>query len=98
LISGSGVAEKRLSRGQQKILVMALNLALLDLISARHGRVPVVLIDDLSAELDRNNRQRMIEELQMRGGQVFLTKIDEHAIASITGAKTFHVEHGVLCD
>lgn len=98
LISGSGLAEKRLSRGQQKILVMALNLALLDLISARDGRVPVVLIDDLSAELDRHNRQRMIEELQIRGGQVFLTKIDDNAIGAITGAKTFHVEHGVLCD
>ena len=98
IIVGSGLAEKQLSRGQQKILVLALNLALLDLIANRHGRVPIILIDDLAAELDRSNREKMIEELQQRGGQVFLTKIDESAIATIEDAKTFHVEHGVLCD
>ena len=98
IIVGSGLAEKQLSRGQQKILVLALNLALLDLIVSRHGRVPILLIDDLAAELDRNNRKKMIEELEQRGGQVFLTKIDESAIATIEDAKTFHVEHGVLCD
>jgi DNA replication and repair protein RecF len=98
IIAGSGLAEKQLSRGQQKILVLALNLALLDLIADRLGRVPILLIDDLAAELDRNNRKRMIEELKQRGGQVFITKIDESAITTIEDAKTFHVEHGVLCD
>lgn len=97
-IVGPGLAEKQLSRGQQKILVLTLNLALLDVISVEHDRIPVVLIDDLAAELDQNNRQRMVEELEQRGGQVFLTKIDESAIGPIQGAKTFHVEHGVLCD
>ena len=98
IIVGSGLAEKQLSRGQQKILVLALNLALLDLIVSRHGRVPILLIDDLAAELDRSNRKKMIAELKQRGGQVFVTKIDESAIAAIEDAKTFHVEHGVLCD
>ena len=94
----SGVAEKKLSRGQQKILVLALNLALVDIISAKHGQVPVLLIDDLAAELDKKNRQRMIEELEGRGGQVFLTKIDESALGPVQAARTFHVEHGALCD
>ena len=94
----SGVAEKQLSRGQQKILVLALNLALMDFVSDRRGQVPVLLIDDLAAELDQKNRQRMVEELDRRRGQVFLTKIDHGALGSIANAKTFHVEHGALCD
>ena len=98
LMVGAGLAEKQLSRGQQKILVLALNLALLDLIAIRRRQVPILLVDDLAAELDPKNRERMLEELLIRKGQVFLTKIEETAIAATPGAKTFHVEHGVLCN
>ena len=96
LVTESGSAEKTLSRGQQKLLVLAMNLALLDLVVAQGGSVPVVLIDDLAAELDSVNRQRMVAELEKRGNQAFLTKIDESAIVTESAAKTFHVEHGRL--
>jgi len=95
--SDGGSAEKMLSRGQQKLLVIALNLALIDLISDHKRHSPVLLIDDLAAELDPRNRQRIISELEGRGGQVFLTKIEDGSLrVKGTEAKTFHVEHGEL--
>jgi DNA replication and repair protein RecF len=97
LFADGGSAEKKLSRGQQKLLVLALNLALIDLMSAHKRRSPILLIDDLAAELDPGNRQRIMSELEAREGQAFLTKIEDASLGvKSTEAKTFHVEHGEL--
>ena len=97
LTADSYTAEKKLSRGQQKLLVVAINLALMDLLS-RDGRYPpILLIDDLAAELDQRNRQRILQELEHRNGQVFLTKIEETSLAAANKeSKMFHVDHGAL--
>lgn len=99
LIADGGLAEKKLSRGQQKLLVLSINLALIDLLSNHACAAPILLIDDLAAELDPGNRERMMSELETREGQVFLTKIESGSLeAGKPGAKMFHVEHGALCD
>jgi DNA replication and repair protein RecF len=65
--------------------------------SVNKRRSPILLIDDLAAELDPGNRERIMSELERRGGQVFLTKIEEDSLqVKSTEAKTFHVEHGEL--
>jgi DNA replication and repair protein RecF len=90
-------AEKCLSRGQQKMLVLALHLALTDRIKAAVGRAPIVLIDDLAAELDRANRQAIIEAFTERPVQVFLTAIESEALTLLDDAAAmFHVEQGAL--
>lgn len=90
-------AEKKLSRGQQKILVLALNLALMDMIAASQGQSPVLLIDDLAAELDSQNRRMLVGELEARQAQVFLTMIEKSALVSHREDDAmFHVEHGML--
>ena len=90
-------AERNLSRGQQKILVLALNIAMLDATTAQRGRAPVLLIDDLAAELDVRNRATIVEELEARPAQVFLAMIEEGALRPRqTPARMFHVEHGAL--
>jgi DNA replication and repair protein RecF len=91
-------AVKRLSRGQQKMLVFAMHLALLDRIIEQTSSAPVLLIDDLAAELDRVNRQQILQALSERPAQVFLTAIDPDAIAlsASGGTQMFHVEHGAL--
>jgi len=91
------LAEKKLSRGQQKLLVLAINLVLADMIKARKTTTPILLIDDLAAELDPGNRERVMRELEQRGAQVFLTQIEPHMLpTSAPGKTTFHVEHGTL--
>jgi DNA replication and repair protein RecF len=89
--------EKTLSRGQQKILVLAANLALLDIIVVRSHRKPVLLIDDLAAELDTNNRRRVVQGIERRRVQAFLTEIEEGMLTpSSADVEMFHVEQGAL--
>lgn len=86
-------AERQLSRGQQKRLVFAMHLGLWDLIKTGGGRSPLVLVDDLAAELDETNRREIVQALRSRGAQVFLTEITPVLVQDDSGAKMFHVEH-----
>ena len=66
-------ARHHASQGQHRTIVLALKTAELDLLSERTGRVPVLLLDDVSSELDRSRNRRFFEVLSGAGGQVFLT-------------------------
>jgi DNA replication and repair protein RecF len=82
------------SHGQQKLLVMALRFAQLDLVPAKHG---VLLVDDLPAELDRDRRHRVLQTLNGLAAQVFLTATEEDGLVG-GGVEqwVFHVERGAL--
>lgn len=99
IAAGGDLASKTLSRGQQKLLVFAMNLALVDLIGSE-GKSPILLIDDLAAELDQENKIRLLGELDARGLQCFLTLIDESVLPlhKLATAKMFHVKQGRLSD
>lgn len=97
LLADGKNAERQLSRGQQKILVLAMNLALLDTVVESGTATPVLLVDDLAAELDPHNRVIMIEELEARDVQVFLATIEAQALRPQgRDAAMFHVEQGAL--
>ena len=98
IVTDGALAEKTLSRGQQKMLVVALNLSLIDLIRAKKGTDPVVLIDDLAAELDLPNQQRVVHEARARSVQAFVTAIQEPDELLVDDDRVFHVEHGQLKD
>ncbi|MCB1774036.1 MAG: DNA replication and repair protein RecF [Gammaproteobacteria bacterium] len=99
-LSDNGLAEKRLSRGQQKMFVIALNLAISDMVADLSNGVcrPVFLIDDLAAELDGQNLAKVLAALGERDVQVFVALIDPPApgTVEILPAKVFHVEHGTI--
>jgi DNA replication and repair protein RecF len=61
------------SQGQHRAIVLALKVAELSVLSARTGRVPMLLLDDVSSELDRSRNRRFFGLLARLGGQVFLT-------------------------
>lgn len=96
LMADGASAEKSLSRGQQKLLVLALNLGVMDMIIEAKGVAPVFLVDDLAAELDSENRARLIGELEQRDAQIFLTRIEGGALVPNQPSTVFHVEHGRL--
>ncbi|MFZ1325544.1 MAG: DNA replication and repair protein RecF, partial [Candidatus Contendobacter sp.] len=70
-----------LSRGQQKLLVIALVLAQAELYRRHAGDACILLIDDLSAELDPLNRTRVVQALAALDGQLFVTAIEPDALA-----------------
>jgi DNA replication and repair protein RecF len=64
------------SRGQQRTIVLALKIALLDLWKKETGEYPILLLDDVLQELDKNRREYLFKKVN---GQVqtFLTTSSE---------------------
>lgn len=89
-------AEQRLSRGQQKTLVTALQLAQAEHLHRSTGKYCIVLVDDLAAELDSEHQRLFIEALADSGSQVFITATDaDEAITALWPTKkVFHVKRG----
>lgn len=74
-----GAADEVLSRGQKKLLMMALKLSQIAMLHASHKQT-VVLLDDVTAELDLSAQQRLLTRLSQLGSQVFITTLDEFAV------------------
>lgn len=99
---GGQDASDILSRGQQKLLVSAMKLAQGAFLSLSRQQQCLYLIDDLPAELDRENRERVCRLLRELGGQLFLTGTDREELeTTVLGGgfdtnegKLFHVKHG----
>jgi len=88
-----------LSRGQAKLSALALLLSQAEQHAQMRGAWPVVALDDLASELDRNHQQRVLEWLLGTGAQLFITGTEAPpALASLSGAALtrFHVEQGRL--
>lgn len=88
-------AEKVLSRGQQKILVYALHLAQVKYQIAHLSESPVLLIDDLSAELDNEYKEAVLDVISSLDTQVLITSVDPIK-NDLQHKEMFHVEHGCL--
>lgn len=87
-------AAKRLSRGQQKLVVAALMLGQAQLQKQRIGVSPIILFDDLPAELDRPHRERLTTELARMNLQVLITSVEQETLPLDDDWGVFHVEHG----
>jgi DNA replication and repair protein RecF len=83
-------AKHNASQGQHRAIVLALKVAELEIITAWKGRVPVLLLDDVSSELDRTRSARFFALLGRLGGQVFLTTTHPELIR-ITEDRVDHV-------
>ncbi len=64
------------SQGQQRLALLALLLAERETIAARRYSPPVMLLDDVMSELDRNRRRALVDLLRSSGGQSVITATD----------------------
>ncbi|AUX85808.1 DNA replication and repair protein RecF [Acinetobacter sp. ACNIH2] len=98
----NGEADIVLSRGQKKLLIIALKLSQIAMLHACNKET-VVLLDDLTAELDLAAQQRLIERLSQLGSQVFITTLEHESVQKhlhdlSISHQLFHVENGqVAC-
>ena len=94
----TGDADVVLSRGQKKLLMMALKLSQIAMLHSCNKET-VVLLDDVTAELDSTAQQRLIERLSQLGSQVFLTTLDHESVKKhlhdlAISYQLFNVENG----
>lgn len=73
--------ETQLSRGQQKLFLLALTFAQAKLIERVERVKPIVLIDDVGAELDNKSRSALSKALSSIKCQVVITAIERSVIS-----------------
>ena len=88
---------ERVSRGQQKLLVIATYLAFADIYRRRTGRECVLLIDDVAAELDADRLRLTFDLLAELALQTFLSHTEglDQVLLDLP-RKMFHVEQGTV--
>ncbi len=84
------------SQGQSRALVLAWKVAEIENLQASTGFLPLLLLDDVSSELDPERNAFLMNYLHDSGAQVFLTTTDARLVAKAAGegAKWFSVKAG----
>ena len=94
--------ENYFSRGQQKLFLLALTFAQSKLIERVNRVKPVLLIDDIGAELDTVSRSAFYEAISQLKCQLLISAIDEEALKPIIPKDNnyymFHVKHGKISE
>lgn len=89
-----------LSRGQAKLSALACLMAQAEDFAALRGHWPVVALDDLASELDREHQRRVLQHLAAVPAQVIVTATE--VPAALAGLAIpyalFHVEHGAVSE
>lgn len=86
------------SQGQHRAVTLALKSAEIDVIGAARGVRPVLLLDDVSSELDRDRTAALFAFLRDQEGQVILTTTRPELIDTGPAAdrRDFAIERGQL--
>lgn len=88
------------SQGQQRSFILAFKTAQIGDLENQVGEPPVLLLDDITSELDSQRKNFFFRFLRERRGQVFVTTTDPDALRSegLEQARYFHVKRGKLYD
>jgi len=97
LLDGHG-ARSFASQGQQRALVLALKVAEIENLRHALGRPPLLLLDDVSSELDPEKNRFLLAYLSNLTGQAFLTTTDRRLLEAAAGPETafYNVDHGTF--
>lgn len=84
------------SQGEQRLVVLALTLAMLDYLDKTTGETPVLLLDDVFSELDHDKQNRLVRYLKECGAQVVITttSLSDLAPQAIVGSRRYTVTTG----
>lgn len=85
------------SRGQLKLLAITLLLAQSTTINNDQEEKGIIIIDDLAAELDSENKTKLIDYLSTLNQQLIITTTKKLNIEGIP-CKLFHVKHGLFTE
>lgn len=92
----AGRAAAEASRGEQKRLVTALVGGQARMLEAETGRAPVMLLDDVVSELDREAVEGLMAGLRATGWQILVTAVEDDVpgLDGTDAGQLFHVKHG----
>ncbi|MBI2375745.1 MAG: DNA replication/repair protein RecF [Deltaproteobacteria bacterium] len=70
----------RASQGQHRALVLSMKLAEIGLLTEALGEPPVLLLDDISSELDEGRTEQLFQAMATLKGQVVMTTTDPRQV------------------
>ena len=86
--------ESYFSQGEYRISLLALKLALNDLLRERMGFHPAMILDDLFSELDGTVQERLVEYLTAVPNQAFITTSQSPAVMQGPGVHIMEIRDG----
>ena len=91
-------ATKFASQGQQRTIVLALKLSELDIITEKTGDEPILLLDDVLAELDDIRQNYLLKSINTNT-QTIITSVDTILFEEdfLKDVQIFKIENGKLC-
>jgi len=89
-------AREILSRGQQKLVAVAMTVAQLRLLKDLTGTTPTLLLDDPAAELDGERLRRFIEQVLLLRSQLVVTSLTSESRLFGVPDATFNVARGTV--
>jgi len=93
---GDRSARSFASQGQMRAIILALKIAQIQLVEHRHQHTPILLLDDVSSELDRSRNRFLFSFLDEHKGQVFITTTHRDFIRLDHDVISFGIERGEL--
>ena len=87
------------SQGQQRSIVLSLKLAEINYLKSKTGTYPVLLLDDVLSELDKNRQLKLLDAIN-ENVQTFITtpSISDIKEDLLTKAKVFKIENGNISE
>jgi len=91
---GEHLARNHGSQGQIRALVLALKIAELRLVGERNQEMPLLLLDDVASELDRERRARLFETISAMACQTLITVTEREHLPELPGRVDWVVSQG----
>lgn len=82
------------SQGQQRAIILAFKMAQTRLHYRAHKEFPILLLDDVLSELDKEKQLRFVKYLLSTEAQIFLTTTDATALPEIAERVVYEVKEG----
>lgn len=86
------------SQGEQRSFILALKMAEIEYIKRRYGNPPVLLLDDMTSELDTDRNHNFMEFIKSKDMQVFITttSVENLGLTGINNYTVFPVHGGKI--
>ena len=82
------------SRGQKRTAALSLKLTEIKIVEEKKGEKPILLLDDVLSELDRNRQNYLLEHIKGIQTIITCTGLEEFVKNGINIQKTFEIGSG----
>lgn len=89
--------ELNCSQGESRMLALSIKLALAEILKKLKQETPIVLLDDVFSELDKNHQNRLLKMLD-KSMQIIITTTDLYKISkeSLNNSKVFTIKNSSI--